>query len=81
MVAVPLTQDAPGPATLVHIQTTTGGDGEPVNLSELARWGPARPSHTRRRWSLAPREALADTTCDPNDGILAVKDSGYRTES
>ena len=29
---------------------------------------------------LAPREALTDTTCDPNDGILAVEGSGHRIQ-
>ena len=33
VVAVPLAQDAVGPQSFVHIQTATGGDGEPVNLT------------------------------------------------
>ena len=51
------------------------------------RWASCGPltiratTPTRRRSSLAPREALTDTTCDPNDGILAVEDLGHRTQS
>ena len=33
VVAVPLAQDAAGPQSFVHIQTTDGGDGQPVNLT------------------------------------------------
>ena len=33
VVAVPLAQDAVGPQSFVHIQTATGGDGQPVNLT------------------------------------------------
>ena len=33
VVAVPLAQDAVGPQSFVHIQTTNGGNGEPVSLT------------------------------------------------